>query len=149
MKSDGIRFVPGAKVFYRVSGFRRLSYIGLSDKKMEAQFLSMKLQVGYLRSVEDSERVRAACLTYLQNWLGAFYPNRPDLVGQAQELAADLGSKLEIPRLGWKYAWIRPVFGYDFAKRAQLLLSQIKWLVASSWDKALLLLERANRDVIR
>jgi glycosyltransferase involved in cell wall biosynthesis len=135
MKSDGIHFVPDARVFYRVSGFSRLSYIGLSDKKMEAQFLSMKLQIGYLRAMQDSKRVQTACLTYLQNWLGAFYPNRPDLVEQAQELAADLGGKLKTPRLRWKYAWIQPIFGYELAKRAQLVLSQIKWLVASSWDK--------------
>jgi hypothetical protein len=88
-----------------------------------------------LRAMQDSQRVRTACLTYLQNWLGAFYPNRPDLVEQAQNLAEDLGGKLEIPRLRWKYAWIQPIFGYDLAKRAQLLLSQIRWSVTSSWDK--------------
>jgi glycosyltransferase involved in cell wall biosynthesis len=148
MKSNGIHFVPDAKVFYRVAGFSRLSDIGRNNKKMDSQFLGMKLQIGYLRTMEDSERVRAACLTFLQNWLGVFYPNRPDIVEQAQELAADLGSKLEIPRLRWKYAWIRPIFGYDFAKRVQLLLPPIKWLVASSWDKALFLLEKANRGVI-
>jgi Glycosyl transferase family 2 len=148
MKSDGIHFVPDAKVFYRLSGFNRLSYIGPSDKKMEAQFLSMKLQIGYLRAMQDSERVRAACLTYLQNWLAIFYPNRPDLVARAQELAASLGGKLEIPRLPWKYAWLRSIFGHDVAKRAQHLLSQIKWSVASSWDKAFFILENANRGVI-
>jgi len=36
---------------------------------MEAQFVGMKLQIGYLRSREDSERVRAACVTYLQTSL--------------------------------------------------------------------------------
>jgi glycosyltransferase involved in cell wall biosynthesis len=142
MKSDGIRFVPDAKVFYRISGFDRLSYIGLSDEKMDAQFLSMKLQIGYLRTMGDSQRVRAACLIFLQNWLSVFYPNRPDIVEQAQELAADLGGKLKIPRLRWKYAWIQPILGYDLAKRAQLLLLQIKWLVASSWDKTLFRLEK-------
>jgi len=142
MNSDGVHFVPDAKVFYRVSGFSSLSYIGFSDKKMEAQFLSMKLQIGYLRTMEDSERIRAACLIFLQNWLSVFYPNRPDIVEQARDLAADLGGKLDIPRLQWKYAWIQPILGYDLAKRAQLLLLQIKCLVASSWDKTLFRLEK-------
>jgi hypothetical protein len=33
---------------------------------MEAQFLGMKVQIGYLRAREESDRVRAACGTYLQ-----------------------------------------------------------------------------------
>ena len=139
--SDRIKFVPDAKVFYRVSGSSRLSYIGISNKKMEAQFLGMKMQIGYLRAMEDSPRIRAACLNYLQTWLGNFYPNRPDIVEEAQKLAADLGGRLEVPRLRWKYRWIRPLFGYDFAKRAQFLLPEMKWFASSWWDKALFRLE--------
>ncbi len=37
--------------------------------------VSMKLHIQYLRSLEDSERVRKACLAYLQNWYWAFYPD--------------------------------------------------------------------------
>jgi glycosyltransferase involved in cell wall biosynthesis len=136
MQSDGIRFVPEAKVFYRASPSSRLSYIGFSNRKMEAQFLGMKLQIGYLRSIEDSQRVRAACVRYLQTWLGNFYPNRPDIVEEAQQLAAELGGKLHPPVLRWKYAWIQPLFGYDVAKRAQVLLPQIKSLFVRAWDKA-------------
>ena len=97
----------------------------------------MKIQIGYLRSLEENERVRAACLNYLQTWLGNFYPERPDLVRQAQQLAAELGGKLEMPRLRWKYAWIRPILGYRLAKRAQLLLPELKWSITRSWDKAM------------
>src|SRR6516162_8697443 len=78
LASDGVRFVPGAKVFYRITPSTRLSYIGRSDKKRDAQLLSMQLHVKYIRSLEDSERVRAACLNYLQTWLINFYPERPD-----------------------------------------------------------------------
>ena len=47
----------------------RISYIGTSDnKKKDSLLLSMKLHIQYLRSLENSERVRKACLTYLQNW---------------------------------------------------------------------------------
>ena len=118
--SNGIRFVPKSRVYYRITPTSRLSYIGRSDKKMEAQFLGMKLQIGYLRAREDSDRVRAACVTYLQTWLPVFYPNRPDLVQEAQQLAASLGGRLSLPKASWKYAWIEKLFGFAAAKHTQL-----------------------------
>jgi glycosyltransferase involved in cell wall biosynthesis len=60
MASDGVRFVPEARVFYRRSGSSRLSYIGHSDRKIYAHFHSMKLHIDYLLSLEDSARSRTA-----------------------------------------------------------------------------------------
>jgi len=137
LQSEGVRFVPDAKVFYRMAGTTSLSYIGHSSRKMEAQFRSMQLHIGYLRSLEDSERIRRGCVQYLQNWLGHFYPERPDLVAKAQELATELGGTLQMPRLPWKYEWIRALFGWDPAKRAQVLLPRIRWSFVRAWDKAL------------
>ena len=48
----------------------------------------MKLHIQYLRSLEESERVRKACLTYMQNWYHNFYPERPDIVAELQGMAA-------------------------------------------------------------
>src|SRR5205814_2515828 len=62
LASNAIRFVADARVFYRQQGSDRLSSIDRSDKKLESQFLSMQLHVDYLRSLEDSERVRTASL---------------------------------------------------------------------------------------
>src|SRR5271154_5829534 len=79
LASEEVRFVPEAKVYYRSSGTSSLSYIGHSEKKMVAQLCSMELHLRYIRSLENSQRVRDACVTYLQNWLVYFYPDRPDL----------------------------------------------------------------------
>ncbi len=137
LQSDGVRFVPEAKVYYRAAGTSSLSYIGHSDRKRVAQLRSMELHIGYLRSLEDSPRVRAACVQYLQNWLGSFDPERPDLVEQMQGMAAALGGKLELPAFSWKYSWIEPFFGRALAKRAQILMPRLKWSLVRSWDKAL------------
>jgi glycosyltransferase involved in cell wall biosynthesis len=137
LQSEGIRFVPEAKVFYRMAGTTSLSYIGHSSRKMEAQFRSMRLHIGYLRSLEDSERVRAGCVRYLQNWLINFYPERMDIVKQAEELACELGGSLRAPKVSWKYAWIRALFGWGPAKRTQILLPRIRWSLVRAWDKAL------------
>ena len=143
--SNGIRFVPQSRVYYRITPSDRLSHIGRSDKKMEAQFLGMKLQIGYLRAREDSDRVRAACVTYLQTWLPNFYPNRPDLVQEAQQLAAGLGGRLSLPKASWKYAWIEKLFGFAAAKHAQLYYNRGKSSTLRAWDKMMYSLERHSR----
>ena len=141
LASDGVRFVPEAKVYYRASGFSRLSYIGQSGPKIRAHWRSMKLHIEYLRSLEDSERVRAACVRYLQNWLFVFYPEHRDIVKQAEDVAKTLGGRLEAPPLSWKYAWIRAVFGWALAKRARWSLRKLRWALSSSWDRAMFRIE--------
>ncbi len=145
--SNGIRFVAQSKVYYRVTASSRLSYIGRSDKKMKAQFCGMKLQIGYLRAREDSRRVRAACLNYLETWLPSFYPDRPDLVREAQQLAASLGGRLAFPKASWKYAWIEKLFGFSAAKHTQLYYNQAKSFVLRTWDKMMYSVDHRGRYV--
>jgi glycosyltransferase involved in cell wall biosynthesis len=141
LASEGTRFVPGTGIYYRSSGPNRVSFIGNSDKKKDSLLLSMKLHIQYLRSLEDSERVRKACLAYLQLWYRNFYPERPDLIQEAQQLAAMLGARLEAPTLSWKYRWIQKAFGFGVAKRVRHRWNQHKSSVMTSWDKALFRLE--------
>ena len=137
LASEGTRFAPEAKVFYRITPSSRLSHVGASDRKKEALLVSMKLHIQYLRSLEESGRVQKACLAYLQNWYENFYPERPDIVAELQSLAAQLEGSLENPSLRWKYAWIRPLFGWGAAKWAQRALPQMKASVIRQWDKAM------------
>jgi glycosyltransferase involved in cell wall biosynthesis len=141
LASDAVRFVQDAKVFYRRPGTENLSYIGQSARKMEAHFLSMQLHINHLLSAEDSARVRSAALRYLQWWLVCFYPERPDIINKAVELARALGGRLECPRLPWKYAWIRPIFGWTAAKRTQCYYNHFKSFLARRVDKLLFRLE--------
>jgi glycosyltransferase involved in cell wall biosynthesis len=124
--SNGTRFVPGTGVFYRITPSSRVSYIGNSDRKKEALLRSIKSHIRCLRSMDDSERARAACVTFIQNWYDAFYPERPDLIAEARDLATELQGKLEEPQLRQKYAWMQPLFGWKTAKAAQRSLPQLK-----------------------
>ncbi len=144
LASNGTRFVKESKVYYREAGASSLSYIGNSNRKLEAQWISMKLHIGYLRSLQDDARARAACVTYLQNWMVFFYPERLDLFREAEELAKSLGGELHIPRFSWKYSWIETMFGRSQAKRAQVVLPRMKWSVVRAWDKTLFRLENRN-----
>jgi len=136
LQSDGVEFVPDAKVYYRAAGVGSLSYIGVSDRKRDAQWRSMLLHIKYLRSLEDSSRSRAACVSYLQNWSVFFYPDRTDLIRQVSELAASLGGEIHPPRFSWKYAWIESAMGPEVANRAQILARSLRWRCVSAWDKA-------------
>jgi glycosyltransferase involved in cell wall biosynthesis len=135
MASEGVRFVPGSKVYYRKPRPGSLSYIGASDSKREAMWLSMKLHIGYLRAMEDSDRARAACVSYLQTWLTVLHPERPDLVTMAQKLALDLGGSLEVPRYTPTYAWITRLFGWRVARRTQRRLQGIRWWLLRNCDR--------------
>jgi glycosyltransferase involved in cell wall biosynthesis len=147
LASEGTRFVPEGRVFYRnTPSLNRVSYMGNSDEKRESMLLSMKLHIQYLRSLEESERVRVACLYYLQTWYEYFYPERPDLIAELKNLAAQLQGSLEVPRLRWKYAWMKPIFGWKVAKRAQRLLPQVKSATVIYWDKLMYQLE--SRDSV-
>src|SRR5262245_51433327 len=148
LASEGTRFVPGTGIYYRASGPNQVSFIGNSDKKKDSLLLTIKLHIQYLRSLEDSERVRKACLAYLQIWYRNFYPERPDLMREAQQLAAMLGGRLEIPELSWKYLWIQRLFGFAVAKRTSQRWNHYKLSVMRFWDKALFRLESGKALVL-
>lgn len=144
LASDGVRFVPESKVLYRSFGYDGLSYIGRSARKCEAHWLSMQLHIRYVRSLEDSPRVRAACLRYLRNCLIYFYPERPDIVEQASQIARDLRGMLGPPCLSWKYAWVKALFGWNRAKGVQISMRRLRWQAEKLLDKTIF--QIGNRD---
>ena len=137
MQSEKVKFVSGKGVYYRITPSARLSHIGRNSLKMEAQLRSMELNINYIRSFADTPRVRTACVTYLQNWLPTFYPERPDLVHRAKQIAATLGGTLTTPSLSWKYAWIQRSFGWSAAKLTESSYNHLKTSVVRRWDKTL------------
>ena len=141
LASEGTRFVPETGIYYRITGEKRVSFIGNSDKKKDSLLLTMKLHIQYLRSLEDSERVRKACLAYIQRWCRNFYPERPDLMQEARQLATMLGGRLEIPELSWKYVCIQKLFGFAVAKRVFHRWNHYKSSVVRYWHRTLFYLQ--------
>jgi glycosyltransferase involved in cell wall biosynthesis len=140
--SEGTRFVPGTGIFYRVSPRGvRISHVGRSNAKKESLLVSMKLHVHYLRSLEESERVRKACLTYLQTWYPYFVPDRQDLMAELQSLAAQLNGRLEMPRLGGKYEWMKPIIGRKAARWTESSLQGFRDSCKRHFDHAMYKLE--------
>lgn len=135
MKSSGVRFVSGARVYYRASGTGSLSYIGASTKKLEAHWQSMQKHIRSLLSLEDSPRSRAACARYLQNWLIHFYPEHTQLLSEMRALAEELGFPLRMPQLPAKYSWMTGILGWKMTKYFHRTLPALRWSVSRFFDK--------------
>lgn len=140
--SEKIHFVSGARAYYRASGSGSLSNVDRSNKKLESLWRSLQLQIDRIRRLEDSERTRAVCVIFLQNWLKFFHPWRPDIVQAAKQLAETLGGHLDSPRVRRKYAWIGKLGGYRAAARAEQTLPNFKMALTRYWDKVMFQLEQ-------
>jgi glycosyltransferase involved in cell wall biosynthesis len=147
LAAEKVCYVAGSRVYYRTNTTKSVSYIGGSNAKKESLLRSMKLHIQYLHSLEQSERVRKACLTYLQNWYFAFSPERADLAVEIESMAVALGGELDGPHLRRKFAWMRPVFGIEMAKWAQMALPQVKSQIIRRYDKAMLGLEELGTSM--
>jgi len=126
MASEGTRFVPETGIFYRMSPTNRISYLGSSSKKKTSLFRAMRLHFQYLLSLEDSDRTRKACLTYLQNWSFNFYPDRMDIVREMEAIALEFGGELKAHKFSWKYSWLNSMFGMAAARWAERVLPATK-----------------------
>ena len=150
IKSDGVKFIRGAKTFYRMTGPQSLGHVDTSNKKLESAWLSMRLHVQYFRCLEDSARTRRACVTYLQGWVHHFHPHRPDLVDATQCFAKTLGGEVTLEKhvapLHRRFAWIKEIFGLEFAYLAQNKLPQFKNWALRLWDKAMFQVEKTARS---
>lgn len=142
LQSDGVRFVPEAKVYYRTLGGDSLGYVDRSNRKREALWDSMKLHIGYLRTLEDTPRSREACVAYLQKRLICFYPDRLDIAREAEQMARDMGGHLVSPRLSWKYSWMKRFFGWGLAQQISVSLQRSKASAKKYLDKTLFRIDR-------
>jgi glycosyltransferase involved in cell wall biosynthesis len=142
LASDGVRFVRSACSYYRAASYRTVSRIDGSSQKLESLHRSIHLHTRYLRTLEDSPRTRTACLSFIRTWLPEFYPYRPDLVAQLQQLMVDLGGKVEAPRLSAKYQWMVEYFGWRTAFQTQHSLQRLRGSVSIQWDRLMHRLDR-------
>lgn len=141
LASNGVRFVHNANVYYRAFRFDSLSFIGRFPKKIDAHWISMKLHIKYLRSLEDDAKARAACLQYLRDALIYFYPEQSKILEEASQLADELGGPLGTPYLSWKYSWLPLCFGWVAVKPTQNFVRKIRWGLATKLDYLLYRLE--------
>jgi len=134
--SEKVMYVPEANAYYRRSSPKSVSG-GLSKKAKESEFLSKTLCISYLRSLEDSERTRKACLIFLKNGFGYHHLKQSSIIQQASALAKELGGELTpaVPKPGLRVA--RAILGRSSAEKTRRLAWVLKVLIKANWDRLL------------
>jgi glycosyltransferase involved in cell wall biosynthesis len=131
--SEKIRFIAGARSYWRIGNYGSLSQ-NMSEGAMEARFKSISLCITYLRAMENSARTRRASLKFLQTWLIYMYPEHHGIIEKMSALAKELGGSLSPPELSWKYSLLRKIFGWETAKKMVFTLPKFKTTIYRNWD---------------
>ena len=142
--SEKVMFVPEADAYYRRSSPKSVSG-NLSYKAKESEFLSKKLCIGYLRSLEDSERTRKASLIFLQNGLGFYHLKQTSIIQEAKILANELGGELSLTLPKPRLRIARAILGRGLAEKTRRLTWVVKILIKANWDR--LLYNFSNRKI--
>lgn len=132
--SDIVKFIPEAKCYYRKGNTGSVSW-GVSDRASQSLFLATQLTINHLRSLEDNGMTRAACLKFLQSRLVSFYPDKYELVKEANKIAQELGGELSPPKEGWKFCLTRKIFGRRIAKNFKNILWKVEILTRRNYDR--------------
>ena len=120
-RSAGIRFAPGAHLFYR-SGLGASLSGRKSRPARESQALSLMLGTQHLLDAEDSPRTRRAAAHVLQDFVYDVYPEHPDLRARLEPRVAALGGSDLAPDGPPGFQRLRRVLGWRLARRAQRLV---------------------------
>jgi glycosyltransferase involved in cell wall biosynthesis len=130
--SAGVRFVPEAKCFYRTNTDSLST--NRSNDALDSLFLATTLCIKHLRSLEDSDLTRAACISLLDTRLNYFYPVKPEIIKAAEKLVSDLGGNLTPPEISWKMHLISKIAGWEIAMKIKNWLWTIELLCRKKWD---------------
>jgi len=145
--SGGIRFVPAARSFWRIGNDASFSYIGQrSEKSLRAMLQSTFRCIEHFRALDDSERCRTACVTFLRNRLIYYYPDHQEMLKEIYALAKHLGGTLSTPPLQ-RYEILRPIVGWKRARRLQELIGGAKQNVHRALDKIIYDCSREHKSI--
>lgn len=134
--SENVRFVPGAKSFYRIGNTGSLSW-GMSENAADSLFLSITLCIQHLLSLEDSSRTRAAVYSFLQRRLEYFYPEHKEFVKKMNDLSRELGGGSLVPRESRRFSLVKKMVGWDTAKKIKTLVWRAEIAARKNWDRTM------------
>ena len=119
LRTDGIKFCPAARTYYRSNLAGSLSR-RRSPAAWQSAFLSHELCERHLIAVEDSPRTRRACADLYQRCAFAIYPDCPELVTTCEANVRRLGGSSQQPGGGRAFRFLVATLGWKIARRLQL-----------------------------
>jgi hypothetical protein len=134
-RSIRVAFVPEAKSYYRIGNTSSVSCTR-SRKSLESVFVAACLCIDHLRSLQDDERTRAACVNLLQTRLCYFYPDETGLLEDAQRVARGLGGHLVAPAQSLEFRLIAKFVGGRTAMKAKMFIWRAGLKVRMKWNDA-------------
>jgi glycosyltransferase involved in cell wall biosynthesis len=141
--STEVKFVAEASAYYRIGTIGSLNWnMERSERSTQALSLALRLQVGHLLALEDSERTRKACLRYLHTFLPYFYGLDDSHLHELRLLAERLGGQLGAPWISWKYRPLEKLLGPRTARNVMNNWRATKLLARRNLDKCLYHMKR-------
>ena len=128
LKSKGIKFSPGARLYYR-SGMMGSISVGRARKFYESTYLATNLMAEKLLTVEDSPRIRNLISnTFLMQYYH-MYPRYPDLVKLHEEKIAFFGfGDYHVEDGGKVFKTLTTFLGWKTTKRLQMFFYKLGYL---------------------
>lgn len=124
LASSGVKFTPGARVYYRSwiegSVSRRTSRTACDSAKR-----AVLLSAGHLLRAEDSPRTRRAAARMIRNIIYSFYPDHADLATEMEREVERLGGTDIKPQGGAAFRALAMVAGWRAALRLRHSLQPV------------------------
>src|SRR5262249_14694441 len=121
LASQGVRFCPGARTYYRSGNARSLSG-AKSRGAWESALLSLELGCANLVGFEGSQRTRQACATVMQRYAHEVFVHQPDLSMRAERIADAYGGSDVEPIGGPGFVALSRMIGWRSAARVRHVL---------------------------
>lgn len=133
--SSRIHFIPGSRCFCRRDNFGLSHNLNLNNQKLDSMEFSLFSSIRTIRTMEESQRTRDACLKLLNRLAIYYYPERLDIYRKMQSMAAELGGQINPPRLRPKYQLIQKIFGWRIGKKAQHTFPALRSIARKNWER--------------
>jgi glycosyltransferase involved in cell wall biosynthesis len=116
--SEGVRFAPGARLYYRSGLDENLSGQD-SREHVESAFRALMDGTQHLLDREDSPRTRRAAANMLQDFIYGYYPDHPDLRAKVRARIDELGGSDLEPKGPPGFEMLQPLLGWKLARRVK------------------------------
>lgn len=134
LASRGVRFVPGARTYYRSGLVGSLSHLS-SQRGWESQLLATSLCTEALLARDNSPEAQRACADRFQRFVHAAYPSVSALRRKAEMRVGELGGSDVRPDAGPMLRPFARLFGWKAAARVRRLVYRLGYQKLGYWRR--------------